>query len=128
MKNEIKSFLSKSIILTVALGVVTAVLMIMKVVGISQALPFILIFHAVITYLSFLLIVRKTESAPKRFVSAYLGNTTFKLIIFMAVLFIYALTNIHDAVNFIINFFVIYVIYTTFEVVYLVRWNNRASR
>ena len=128
MNNEVRSFLRQNIILTIVLGIITAILMILKVSGISPALPFIIIFHAVLTFLSFLLIVKKTESAPKKFVSVYLGNTTFKLIIFMAILFIYALTNIHEAVNFIISFFIIYVIYTIFEVINLVRWNNRASR
>jgi hypothetical protein len=129
MRNEVRLFLKQNIILTLGLGVVVTILMVtMPPARITVTLPFILIFHAAIAFLSFALIIKKTESAPKKFVSVYLGNTTVKLLLFMAILFIYALSYLHDAVNFIISFFIIYIIYTIFEVVHLVKWNNRSPR
>ena len=125
MNNDIRVFLNQLLVLTALLGaVIVAFMLLAPKELISPTLPFLLIFHAASTLVSFMYIQKRTKNAPNRFIQAYLGNTTFKLLLYVAILFIYALNNLSDAVNFIISFFILYVIYTIFEVIHLVRANK----
>ncbi len=129
MNNVMKLFLKQLLILTAILAVLVIIMiLIMPAKYITPALPFILIFHFAATLISFMFIRKKTEKAPNKFINVYLANTTIKLILYLAILMIYGLTNIADAVKFIISFFVLYVIFTSFEVVKLLKANKSLTR
>ncbi len=122
MNSEIRVFLNRLLILTAVLGAaIVAFMLLAPKEVVSPTLPFLLIFHAAATLVSYMYIQKRTKNAPNRFIQAYLGNTTFKLLLYLAILFLYALNNLSDAVNFIISFFLLYVIYTIFEVVHLIK-------
>ncbi len=129
MNNILKVFLKQLFILAIILGIITIIFFLMAPAKyVTPTLPFILIFHIAATLISFMFIQKKTEKAPNKFINIYLANTTVKLILYLAILMIYGLTNIADAVKFIISFFILYVIFTSFEVIKLLKANRNLSR
>lgn len=70
---------------------------------------------------------RAVEKRPTMFVNMFLLTTTLKLLVYMAVMITYALLNKDDAKPFIVNFFVLYLVYTIIEVLALLKLNRNAS-
>lgn len=86
---------------------------------ITPAFPFILIFFFLATWIILLILEKSFRSKLSRFANAYMLINFVKLILFSAVIAVYALTNKEDAVSFVITFFVYYIFFTLFEVVEL---------
>ena len=61
-------------------------------------------------------LVKAGEKSNQAFVRFYMGGTAIRLFLFMAVIIVYALMGNPDRVAFIMNFFILYMLYTTFEV------------
>lgn len=129
MNSIIKPFLRQLFILAAILGIVITLLVLLSPEGyITPTLPFLLIFHTAATLVSFLYIQKKTSESPKKFVNVYLTNTTVKLILYLVILMVYAMNYFTDAVNFITSFFVLYLIFTVFEVIHLLRANKELTK
>lgn len=127
MGNEVRKFMKSLLILASIVGVVViGVIYMLPPEHVSLALPYILIFHTLATFVSFAIINKKISQEPMKFVNVYLGVTTVKLMLYIAILLIYSFNFLHDAVNFIISFFVMYVIFTIFEVIQLVKASKKA--
>jgi len=58
----------------------------------------------------------------------YLLITTLKLLLFIAILVIYILLNRKDAVPFGLSFFILYLVYTVFEVISLANYSKNLSK
>lgn len=122
MNPIVKAFTRKLLILASAVAVLIIVaIQFMQPEHVTPTLPYLLVFHTAATLLSYMVIQKKVKDAPTKFVNAYLASTTVKLLLYLAVLMTYALMNLTDAVNFIISFFVFYLIFTIFEVIELTR-------
>ncbi|HZK08475.1 MAG TPA: hypothetical protein VFC92_09760 [Bacteroidales bacterium] len=83
----------------------------------SPAIPWLLIFFVVIFNLVYFLQLKSTQSRNTKFVSVALLSTSFKLLLFLIILVVYALLNRNDAVNFIFAFLILYLIFTPLEVI-----------
>ncbi len=128
MNNEVRLFLRQLLLLASLTGIaVIGLLFLSPPQYVSPVLPFILIFHTAATLISFLFIHKKIQQAPQKFVNVYLANTTIKLLLYLVILMVYSLNFLYDAVNFIISFFIMYMIFTVFEVIHLVKLNKGAS-
>ncbi len=129
MNPELRKFLKKLLILASIVGIIIiAVLYALPPEKITPALPYLLIFHVAATLISFMYIQKKTTAAPGKFINVYMASTTVKLLLYIAILMVYALNNLHDAVNFIVSFFILYLIFTVYEVIELVNHNKRLTR
>lgn len=129
MNSIIKPFLRQLLLLAAILGIVITILVLVAPKAyITPTLPFLLIFHTAATLVSFLYIQKKTSESPKKFVNVYLANTTVKLILYLVILMVYAMNYFSDAVKFIISFFVLYLIFTVFEVIHLLKANKELTR
>lgn len=128
MNSVTRTFFRQIFILAslIAIAVIAAVLLLPKG-AITPTLPFLVVFHTAATIISFLFIQKKTVESPKKFVNVYLTNTTVKLLLYMVILMVYAMNYFTDAINFVISFFTLYVIYTIFEVIHLLRVNKQIS-
>lgn len=64
---------------------------------------------------------RKAElvSIEKKFVTRYMLTTTVKLLLFLVLLVVYAVLNRSDMLRFGLNFLVLYVAYSVFEIIVL---------
>ena len=85
------------------------------------------IFFMAVTFMIHKAFVGALGLNPRQFVTRFMLVTTIKLLSFMALLLIYALINSHDAIQFLLSFFVMYVIYSAFEVTAVMNLNKRES-
>jgi len=128
MNDVLRRFMRQLLILAVILAVIlVAAMFLLPDKYVTPTLPFLLIFHTAATLFSFLYIQKKTAESPRKFVNVYLANTTIKLVLYLAVLMVYSIYNFKDAINFIISFFIMYVIFTFFEVIHLLRANKQMT-
>lgn len=61
----------------------------------------------------------------RKFISHYMLITTVKLLLFLALLLIYALVNKEDMLLFSLNFMVLYLLYSVFEIIFIKRPINK---
>ncbi|GAB1405873.1 hypothetical protein DSECCO2_511740 [anaerobic digester metagenome] len=87
----------------------------------SPALPFLLIFFMASALLSYYFIQKSAISNPRRFIQVYLGTTVVRLMLYLAMIATYLILYREDAFNFLIGFFALYLIYSTFEVFVLAK-------
>jgi len=107
---------------------------------VSPNLPFLIVIFVVVTAVMHYVVIRtdveRIEHKPnpelskdeqmkaiaaieRKFISRYMLVTTVKLLSFLVLLVLYAYFYRQDAVRFLSNFIVIYLIYSVFEVLYI---------
>jgi hypothetical protein len=86
----------------------------------TPALAFIIPFFFVVTLISHYLSLKATEKKPAGFINAYMAQNILKLFLYIAVMLAYVfLINRVDAVNFIVTYFIFYVVFTVFEIYHI---------
>ncbi|MCF8217952.1 MAG: hypothetical protein K9J21_03100 [Bacteroidales bacterium] len=78
-------------------------------------------FFYVLSLIIHLVLVNASKKKFRRFNNQYMISTVVKLLLFMVILIAYVFTNPGDAVNFLITFLILYVLYTGFEVISIVK-------
>ena len=122
MKSDVSSYAKYLLFVTIALGILALALFLMlPKTWFSPSLPFLFVFYYACSLLSFILLSRSLEKKFNRFVSVFMLTTTVKLFLFIAIMIIYAFINRKDAVSFLLNFFILYLFYTVFEVTQIIR-------
>lgn len=86
--------------------------------------PFLVGFFFITTLVVYHFMLKSLEARPARFINIFLLTTMLKLFAFMTVMVVYALLNREVARPFVISFFVLYIIYTSVEVVSLLKANK----
>ncbi len=86
------------------------------------------LFFMLITLLIHRSFIGALELNPRQFVTRYMLITTVKLLSFLAILFVYVLVFRDDALNFVISFFLFYIIFAGFEAVSVIKLNNSANK
>ncbi len=115
--NEQFSAYLKKILLLAAVTTIIMLLVHLAIPGrVSMALPFLLAFFLGVSIISFKLLQKKAVEEPRKFITNFLAHTVIRMMIYLVVLVTYALLFRTDAVNFIIGFFILYIIFTFFEV------------
>lgn len=89
---------------------------------ISNSWPFIAGFFFAISLLVHRFLLKKSGGKHTKFVNAFLLTTTIKLLLFLTIIVIYVLLNRDDAIGFIFTFFTYYLIYTSFEIVSILKY------
>lgn len=77
---------------------------------------YLFVFFVIITAVFHFGLLYSFAKSSRSFVSYYMMATALKLFLFLAIIIVYALLNTGQAIAFISNFFVIYVLFTVFEV------------
>jgi hypothetical protein len=90
----------------------------------TPALPYLFLFFLAVTIAGYYILVKAADSRFMKFLNYYLLVTLVKLLLFIAVLFIYILMNKWDALPFGISFFILYLVYTAIEVVSLSKYTR----
>lgn len=116
MNPVFSSYLKKLLILTFTTGALVAMAYAFLPYPISPVMPFLLAFFPGVSVLSFYLLLKKAENTPGKFITGFLAHTVIRMAVYLLVILSYAFTYRHDAVNFIIGFFIFYLIFTFFEV------------
>lgn len=122
LKKYFRSFSNKALIITVILSAIYAIIMFFAPANtLSPATPAIIIFFLVLTLIIFYYQLRASASRVSKFVNVFLMATGFKLLGFLVIIGIYSFLNNADAVPFVISFFIVYLIFTVFEIAQLLK-------
>lgn len=118
-------FLKKTLVFSLILGLITFVLgFLVPKNFITPALPFLFIFFIAITLTGYYLLIKSAKRQFIKFLNSYLLITTVKLLLLIGILVSYIMLNKKDAAPFGISFFILYVIYSVYEVVSLVGYSR----
>ncbi|MGI8891998.1 MAG: hypothetical protein ACR2GN_00925 [Bacteroidia bacterium] len=82
-------------------------------------------FFALTAFLLHYFLYKVSKGNPRRFISYFMGATGIKLFLYMTVLLIFVFSLPERAVGFISEFFVLYVLYTIFEVYFTLKLKHR---
>ena len=122
-----KEFIRKTTLLTLILfGVYTILVFTIPQKYISPAIPFTIVFFLLLNISVFYFQLKASFKKTSRFVNFYMISTAMKLLLFLTLVLFYSLINKADAVNFIISFFIIYATYSIFEVIQLLKLQDRS--
>ena len=83
----------------------------------SLVLPFTVLFFYLVTNLVHAYLLKIAVKSGSRFTSQYMAVSFLKMFFYLAVAIIYALIDKEYAKLFLVNFLVLYAVYTTFEVI-----------
>jgi hypothetical protein len=129
MNQEYKNFLLNLFYLTLAMGLIGLVFgLFVPAKFYTPALPFMYPFFYSVTAIVFYVVQKATEQRFARFVNYFMISTALKLLLFVLIIFLYALMNKEDSVPFLLTFFVFYLVYSSFEVVYFIKSLNKAKK
>jgi len=121
-------FLKKTGIIVIILFAVYLILFyLVPAKYISPAIPAIIIFFTILTTSVFYYQIKASLKRTSKFVNFFLLATALKLLLFLTLVVIYSLLNKADAVNFILSFFIIYVTFSVFEVIQLLKLQDKIS-
>jgi hypothetical protein len=95
---------------------------------ITPALPFLIPFFTAVTLLSYHYLVQATFRKFIKFVNIFLLSIILKLLLYLAVMVTYAFLQRADAVPFLFAFFILYLCYTIFESVSIIRFAHKVGQ
>jgi len=90
----------------------------------SPALPFLFVFFISTSLLSFYYLLQSTGKRFIKFVNTFLLTILLKLFIYAGVMIAYAFLYRADAIPFMLSFFILYLCYTIFESVSIIRYTQ----
>ena len=119
MKLKFKLFLKNLLIFT---GVLSAIVFaicffLLPENFITPALPYLIIFFFLVTLAIHYTLLLASEKRTSKFVNYFMLTTFLKLVFYIIIMIVYALLNKSDAIHFIITYFILYVVFTAFELI-----------
>ncbi len=123
MNRSFKTCITGLIVLSVVLGIITYLLGLVLPAGfVSPAVPSMILFFLVITLLvHYILMKASGNNNGRKFVNAFMLATLVKFFVYLPVIFIYMYYNRDDLLPFVVGFFILYLCYTVFEVISILR-------
>lgn len=82
---------------------------------------FILLFFWAVTLLVHFSLLRITRLSPRKFVSYFMLTTLVKLMIYFIAILVYVFMVKQDLLPFLLSFFILYILFTCFEVISILR-------
>jgi hypothetical protein len=125
LKNSLTKFFVNTLVFSLALSVVAYVVS-MTTDIIRPHVYYILLYFFLVTFIFHYGLVTSLKGRPQQFIRYFMGATTMKLLIHITAVVIYALLNRADAINFILSFFVVYIVFTVYEVRLALKLNKTA--
>ena len=118
MKPELKPFLIRLSLLTIVLMIMAMVLIYTLPEGfVSPSLPFVILYFFFVTLIVHVVTIKATRHSPRQFISYFMATTFIKFFLYVVTVLGYVYFFREDLIPFVISFFVLYIIYTIFEVV-----------
>ncbi|MCC6383548.1 MAG: hypothetical protein LC117_10360 [Bacteroidia bacterium] len=78
--------------------------------------PWLILFFYVVTAVFHVLIYRYSLKGNKVFIRSYMASTTFRLFLYISIMFLYAFLNRQHSTSFILTFFLLYFLFTGLEI------------
>ncbi|MFO8086942.1 MAG: hypothetical protein R6T91_03925 [Bacteroidales bacterium] len=92
---------------------------------VTAALFYIIPFFYIVSLIVYAVLVQASSKRFVHFNNRYMLSTVIKLLLFMVIMIAYVFANQGDAVNFLVTFLILYLLYTAIEVVFIVRATRR---
>lgn len=92
---------------------------------ISPTLPFQLVLFISVTILSFYYLQKSVSQKFIKFVNTFLLSIVLKLLFYFLIMIVYALLFRNDAVPFLFSFFILYLCFTIFESVSIIKFSKK---
>jgi hypothetical protein len=125
MKSQFVVFLKKITILSLCIGALIVISRFMLPAKyFSPALPFILVLFYASNIIVFNILIKATAKRINNFINYFMISSFLKLMLYIVVLSVYVFLNKQDAIPFTIGFFLMYIIFTVFEVTSLLKTNS----
>jgi len=90
----------------------------------TRAFPFLIPFFMAVSLLVHYILLKAVDKKPAKFINQFMLTTFLKLLFYLLVMVIYALTHREDAIRFVITYFILYALYAVFEVVNILEYNK----
>ena len=128
MKSAISSYAKRLLALTLLAGIAAfGLYFILPVSWFSPALPVLFAFYYACSLISYSILNRSIQQRFSRFTSVFMLTTAGKLFLFVSIMIIYSFINKKDAIPFLLNFFVLYLVFTIFEVTQVVGLTKKSE-
>lgn len=124
MGNSTTRFLITTLLLSLAIAGIGFILSKIFPTLIQSHFYFIVIYFFLTTLVFYYGLRLSLKGRPQQFVRYFMGATTFKLLIHLAVVVVYAILNRVQAMNFILTFFAVYIIFMVYEVRFALKLNK----
>ena len=117
--------MKKTVLFSIALAALTAILKYTAILpAIHDQWYLILVFYFVLTAFILHKLLKALQKTTRKFISVFLSMTALRMMLFTAVILLYAFLIQHDntrnVVGFVLTFSVYYLVFTTWEVVLIV--------
>ena len=120
---DIKLFILRIIMFTIILISISVILYMTLLKNFYVRLfPAQLLLIGLLTAYSHVRLMKVSEQNIRRFTSAFMLSVTLKLMIYLSFLLICLLIDPSDALPFVLTFFILYLCYTVFEVVQILKY------
>jgi hypothetical protein len=128
VKSAFITYLKQLFVLSAIISLVAlAVRFILPGEYLSPSVPFLIVFFMASSILSFHFLLREAGKRFIKFVNAYLLTVVLKLILYVLILIAYAFFYRSDAVPFMLGFLILYLCYTIFESVSIIRYSGTSG-
>jgi len=125
MKNTFIHFFKSFTLYTIVIALMSsAIYWWVPAVPVSHTFLLIILFMYVLTLVLLRLLFLSMQRRLSQFVNAFMLVNFGKLFLYSIIIFIYAYLNRGDAVSFIATFFVYYLLFTSYEIVVLLKVNK----
>jgi hypothetical protein len=129
MNDIMKLFLRRIMIFSAFLAFAGVVLSLVLPAGtITPALPALIVFFLGIAWAIIRYLFRASEKSFVKFVNAFMLSTGLKLLVLILIIVGYIFLNRSDAVPFLGAFFILYLLYTGFEVYAVLYLSKRQKK
>lgn len=129
MNQYIKQFIIGVGICGAALFVIWIILLfILPTAWLSPAIPVMIPFFIIITIGVYYLMLKASDNKFSRFVNSFMILTLGKILFFSVIIVVYVLLNRADALSFILTFFILYLVFTIFEITAFLRDVKRMGK
>jgi hypothetical protein len=121
MKNTLFRFTRDLAIMSLSIIVIAIGIHFMNPAIITPALPWIILFFILVTFLMFRVLSNASSGKITRFTNYFMIATVSKLLILLGAIALYVYFFRNDAIRFVITIFILYITYTLLEVIWLLR-------
>lgn len=126
MRKAFYKFVYALAIFTAILGIIAVFLQYTLPENMLPAsLPLLFLLFIIVSSVVHYFLLRSAAYSGRRFVSYFMAATFLKLFLYLIIIILYAFLIKENVVSFILTFFILYLLYTTFEVVMILKQNSR---
>lgn len=126
MRKAFYKFVYALAIFTAILGIIALILQYTLPENMLPAsLPLLFLLFIIVSSVVHYFLLRSAAYSGRRFVSYFMAATFLKLFLYLIIIILYAFLIKENVVSFILTFFILYLLYTTFEVVMILKQNSR---